>query len=197
MRISKKSILFVLILIGLFSCKSDYQKMKEEAEASGVVAEDLFLGIRFGMVKREFFETCAEHNKNGVLINGPHHLQVLYHPEMPSGKKVDMFFYPDFEEDRLFFMPIEFIYTDWFPTNEEYTKDKLLADVVGLFENWFGSGFKEISNKDKTVRAMVKIDGNRLIRIFIKDIKTVRAEILDLRVKDITELNKPSNEASQ
>lgn len=197
MRIPKILILFVLILIGLLSCKSDYQKMKEEAEASGVVAEDLFLDLRFGMGRKEFFGACWEHNKNGLLVNGPHHLQILYHPEMPSGKKVNMFFYPDFEEDKLFFMPIEFIYTDWFPTNEEFSNENLLKDVVGLFENWYGTGFKEISNKDKTIRAMVKIDGNRLIRIFIKDIKTVRAEILDLRVKDITELNKPSNEASQ
>lgn len=197
MSISKKSVLFALILLGLLSCKSDYQKMKEAAAASGVVAEDLFLDLRFGMGRKEFFGTCWEHNKNGLLINGPHHLQILYHPDMPSGKKVNMFFYPDFEEDKLFFMPIEFIYTDWFPTNQEFESDKLLVDVVGLFENWYGEGFEEISNKEKTIRAMVKIDGNRLIRIFIKDIKTVRAEILDLRVKDITELNKPSNEASQ
>jgi hypothetical protein len=197
MSISKKSILFTALLLGLLSCKSEYQKMKEEAEASGVVAEDLFLDLRFGMGRKEFYGTCWEHNKNGLLVNGPHHLQILYHPEMPSGKEVNMFFYPDFEEDKLFFMPIEFIYVDWFPTNAEYANDKLLEDVVGLFEKWYGAGFKEISNKDKTVRAMVKIDGNRLIRIFIKDIKTVRAELLDLRVKDITEMNKTSNEASQ
>ena len=87
-------------------------------------------------------------------------------------------------------MPMEFIYPEWFPGNEEFSNDKLMDDVIGLLESWYGEGFFEVANKDKTIRAMVKIDGNRLIRVFKKDISYVRAEILDLRVKDITDLTK-------
>jgi hypothetical protein len=43
---------------------------------------------------------------------------------------------------------------------------------------------------------MVKIDGNRLIRVFKKNINTIRVEILDLRVKDITEMTKKVEDAS-
>lgn len=199
-RIEKmKSSVLLLGWMGLLllSCqpKSEYQKVKEEELASGKVVEELFLDLRFGMERKEFFATCWEHNKKGILTNGAHVLQVQYKPTMPSGKDTNMFFYPSFEDNKLYFMPMEFVYGGWFPGNEEYGNDKLMEDVVTFLEGWFGEGFFEVSNKSKTVKAMVKIDGNRLIRIFKKDLKSVRVEILDLRVKDIAEMNKKDEEA--
>lgn len=189
----------LLIVIGLIwvGCqpKTEYDIVKERELKSGKVVEDLFLDLRFGMGRKEFFATCWEHNKKGILTNGAHVLQVQYKPEMPSGKDTNMFFYPSFEENKLYFMPMEFVYGGWFPGNEEYGNDKLMDDVVSFLGGWFGEGFFEVSNKNKTVRAMVKIDGNRLIRVFKKDIKSVRVEILDLRVKDISEMNKKDEEA--
>ena len=182
----------VLVVLSVVACKpkSEYEQVKEKELSSGKVVEELFLDLRFGMPKKEFFGTCWEYNKKGLLTNGSHYLQVQYQPVMPSGKRVNMFFYPEFEEDKLFFMPMEFIYLEWFPGNEEFSNDKLMDDVIGLLESWYGEGFFEVANKNKTIRAMVKIDGNRLIRVFKKDISYVRAEILDLRVKDITDLTK-------
>lgn len=192
-------ILFLGLVCVLSSCKfkSDYEKIKERELASGVIKEDLFLDLRFGMGRKEFFGTCWEHNKNGILTNGAHYLQVLYRPEVPSGKAVEMNFYPKFEDNQLYYMPIEFLYRDWFPGNEEYVNDLLLEDVLGLMKEWYGEdGFFEVANKEGTISAWVKIEGNRLIRVFKKAINTVRVEILDLRIKDITELNKTEDEAS-
>jgi hypothetical protein len=192
--------LFILFFaLGLaMSCKpkTEYDLVKERELASGKVVEDLFLDIKFGMGRKEFYGTCWEHNKNGILINGDHYLQVQYRPTMPSGKSAEMNFYPDFDDDRLFFMPMEFLYPQWFPGNEEFSNEKLMTDVVDLLETWYGESFFEVANKDKSVSAMVKIDGNRLIRVFKKNINTVRAEILDLRVKDITEMTKKVANAS-
>jgi hypothetical protein len=188
-----KSVSIVIIFIcTLWACqpKSEYEEIKERELSSGKVVEDLFLDLRFGMGKKEFFGTCWEHNKNGILTNGAHHLMVQYKPEMPSGKVTDMFFYPQFEENKLYFMPMEFVYPAWFPGNEEYSNENLFEDVVGLMGTWYGEGFFEVANKDRSIRAMVKIDGNRLIRVFKKDISTVRVEILDMRVKDISEMIK-------
>ncbi|MFD2200259.1 hypothetical protein [Shivajiella indica] len=188
-----KRILFLLVLINtVLACKpkTEYDRIKERELSSGKVVEDLFLDLRFGMGRKEFFGTCWEHNKKGILTNGAHHLMVQYKPEMPSGKNADMFFYPQFEENKLYFMPMEFIYPAWFPGNEEFSNEKLFQDVVELMGEWYGNGFFEVSNTDRSIRAMVKIDGNRLIRIFKKDISTVRVEMLDLRVKDISEMKK-------
>ena len=192
-------VLIVFLALGLvMACKtkSEYDLVKEKELASGKVVEDLFLDIKFGMGREDFFALCGKHNQNRVLINGDHYLQVQYIPRMPSGKSVEMNFFPDFEEDKLFFMPMEFSYNDWFPGNEEFSNDKLITDVVDLLESWYGEGFFEVANKDKSISAMVKIDGNRLIRVFKKNINTVRVEILDLRVKDITEMTKKVEDAS-
>jgi hypothetical protein len=190
-------ILSILALSMFWSCqpKTEYEKVKARELKSGKVVEELFLNLHLGMQRKDFFTTCWEWNKKGVLVNGSHQLMVHYKPEMPSGKDTDMYFYPDFEDNKIFFMPMEFIYTGWFPTNEEFTNDKLMPDVLELMENWYGKGFFEVSNKEQSIKAMVKIDGNRLIRIFKKNINTVRVEILDLRIKDITDLNKNKDAA--
>lgn len=190
-------ILSVLILSVSCQPKSEYDLVKERELASGKVVDNLFLDIRFGMGRKEFFGTCWEHNKNGVLVNGDHYLQIQYIPKMPSGKNAEMNFYPDFENDKLFFMPMEFGYRQWFPGNEEFSNDNLMTDVVDLLESWYGKGFFEVANKEKSISAMVKIDGNRLIRVFKKNINTVRVEILDLRVKDIIEMTKKEEDASK
>ena len=191
-----KVLIFGLMVLAL-SCqtKTEYDKLKARELASGKVVEELFLDLRFGMGQKEFFGTCWEHNKKGVLTNGAHYLQIEYIPEVPSGKGVRMNFYPQFEDNHLYFMPIEFQYTSWFPGNEDFTNDKLLDDVLGLLKGWYGDDFLEVSNKTNTTRAFVRIDGNRWIRVFIKDMTTVRVEMLDLRIKDISDMTKKSNEA--
>lgn len=187
---------FILSLFLAFSCttKSTYEEVKARELKSGKVVEDLFLDLRLGMGRKDFYGTCWEHNKNGILTNGAHYLQVLYNPVFPSGKVANMHFYPKFEEDHLYYMPIEFIYRDWFPGNEEFSIDNLMVDVMGILEKWYGDGFFEVSNKEKTVKAMVKVDGNRVIRVHKKNINTVKVEILDLRIKDFAQLNKSDEE---
>jgi len=193
-----KNMVFIFglaVLVMACQPKTEYDKLKEKELASGKIVEDLFLDLRFGMGRKEFFGTCWEHNKNGILTNGAHYLQIEYKPEVPSGKDVRMNFYPQFEDNHLYFMPMEFQYTSWFPNNEEFTNDKLLVDVLGLLKDWYGEDFLEVTNKKNTVRAFVRIDGNRWIRVFVKDMTTVRVEMLDLRIKDIADMTKNKDEA--
>ncbi|WP_245889593.1 hypothetical protein [Cecembia rubra] len=189
---NSSKMLMGLMSLMLLACqpKSEYQRIKEKELASGKMVEELFLDLRFGMGRKEFFTTCWEHNKNGVLTNGAHYLQVQYKPVMPSGKDALMHFYPQFEDNKLYYMPMEFSYPNWFPGNEEYSNEKLLEDVLGLLKEWYGEGFFEVANRDRSVSAFVKIDGNRLIRVFKKNLTTIRVEMLDLRVKDLSEMNK-------
>lgn len=179
-----------IILLSACQPKTEYDKVKERELASGMIYKDLFLGLEFEMKRKEFFDACWKMNQEGILVNGAHELQVQYQPVLPSGKKVNMFFYPRFENDKLFFMPVEFQYQGWFPNQPDVSADELLKDVVAYLENEYGEGFFEVSNKDKTVSAFVKIDGNRLIRAFIKNMTFVRVEILDTRVKEIHEVAK-------
>ena len=187
--LTKYSSFLALILLGLIGCKSDYQKMVDEEMASGKTVNELFLGLELGMNKKDFFDTCWELNSEGVLMNGPTELSVEYEVNLPSGNPAKMRFYPKFQDDKIYLMPMEFSYNNWAPWNEELSVEKLREDVLKLLEEWYGSGFLEVSNEDKSLIAFVKVDGNRRIRLFKKHISSVRVEILDLKVKEKIEEN--------
>lgn len=173
----------IFLSIFLFSCQSEYEQLEKKELNSGKQVNDLFFGLELGMDRKAFFETCWELNKQGKLSNGPGELSVEYNTEMPSGIPAHMRFYPKFEEEKIYLMPIEFTYQGWAPWNEELTAEKLREDVVKLFEEWYGPGFIEVSNEDKSQIVFVKMDGNRRIRIFKKHISVVRVEISDLPVE--------------
>lgn len=173
----------LILLSFFFSCQSEYAKMEKRELSSGKVVNELFFGLELGMNRKAFFETCWEQNRQGVLTNGPTELSVEHSLTLPSGNPAKMRFYPKFEEDRIYLMPVEFQYEGWAPWNEELSAEKLREDVVKLFENWYGPGFIEVSNADKSQIAFVKMDGNRRIRVFKKHLSVVRAEIVDLPVQ--------------
>ncbi|REG79400.1 hypothetical protein [Algoriphagus antarcticus] len=176
--------LSILILsLSIVSCQSEYEKVEKRELASGNTVNEIFLGLELGMDKNNFYETCWDLNEKGVLTNGPGELSVEYQVELPSGNSGNMRFYPKFEENKIYLMPAEFAYDNWAPWNEELSSEKLLKDVVKLFEKWYGDGFFEVTNEDRSQIAWVKIDGNRRIRIFKKHISSVRAEISDLKIQ--------------
>ncbi|MBC6367223.1 hypothetical protein DDT91_10505 [Algoriphagus sp. AK58] len=172
-----------ILLLSFTSCQSEYEKMEKRELASGKVVNDLFFGLELGMTQKQFFETCWNLNKEGVLTNGPTELSVQHSLVFPSGNPGKMRFYPKFDEGKIYLMPVEFIYDGWSPWNEDLAVEKLREDVVKLFEKWYGEGFIEVSNEDKSQIAYVKMDGNRRIRIFKKHISAVRAEITDLPIQ--------------
>jgi len=185
MMINRFYLRFVLsctMLSGLISCQSEYQKIEQEELSSGEINNELFLDLELGMVRKDFFQTCWDWNKKGVLSNGPTELSVEYNVILPSGKDAKMRFYPKFEDDKIYLMPVEFTYEGWAPWNEELSVEKLREDVVAQFEEWYGPGFFEVSNEDRSLIAFVKIDGNRRVRVFKKSLSVVRAEIADLNI---------------
>jgi len=188
--------LFSRSLVGLAfilaSCQTEYQKMESRELASGKVVNDIFLGLELGMTQKSFYETCWDLNKEGILTNGPTELSVEYKADMPSGNKASMRFFPKFNEKKIYLMPVEFTYEAYAPWNEEMNPDRLLDDVKGLFEEWYGEGFIEVTDEDETKRVWVKVDGNRRIRIFKKHISVVRAEIVDLPLYKNIQSEKPS-----
>ena len=180
-------LLLACLILAIPSCKTEYQKLEEKELASGKVENELFLGLELGMTKRDFFESCWELNKQGKLVNGGSELSVVYQLELPSGNPAKMQFYPKFHEDKIYLMPMEFSYEGWAPWNEDLSAEHLLEDTIAQLEEWYGEGFIEVANEDRTQVAFVKLDGNRRIRVFKKHISSVRAEIVDLPIQKKTE----------
>lgn len=178
-----KSVTSLVLILFLYSCQSEYERLEKKELASGKQVKELFLGLKLGMDRKTFFETCWDLNKQGKLTNGPSALSIEYKAQMASGNPATMRFYPQFEQDKIYLMPIEFTYEGWAPWNEDLSVENLRTDVVKLFEEWYGSGFIEVTNEDKSQIVFVKMDGNRRIRIFKKHISAVRVEISDLPVE--------------
>ncbi|SMP31340.1 hypothetical protein SAMN06265367_10772 [Algoriphagus winogradskyi] len=157
--------------------------MEDNELASGETFNELFLGLELGMEKKTFYEKCWKMNQEGILLNGPTELSIEYKVEMPSGLPTKMRFYPKFDQDKIYLMPADYSYDGWAPWNEDLAVEKLRADVVALYEQWYGDGFIEVNSEDGSQVVFVKMDGNRRVRIYKKNLSTVRAEIVDLKIQ--------------
>lgn len=168
------------ISIALFtSCKSDYQRMLQHEMATGIRHDSLFLGLKLGMTRKDFYTICWDLNKSGQMTQGNNNVSARYF--LNEGLKAPAYldFYPTFNDDTISEMPALFVYKDWAPWNKSLSADSLLIDVHQLVDKWYGPGFIEIKNKEKG-NLWVKVDGNRRIRYFTELPNKVRMIITDM-----------------
>lgn len=180
------------ICIFLLSCQTaieKYNKQIEEGISGSQRVDSIFLGLHFGMSKKEFYAHCWKLNQNGILRQGPSNLSVEYSLDTSLNFPAYLRFYPQFHNDSIYRMPCEISYATVDPTNENLMADKLLTEVKNLLEMWYGSKFLYLEN-DRGEGVYVKVDGNRRIRIFRKDLLTVAVDITDMPVYlDLNEKN--------
>ncbi|GAB5525246.1 MAG: hypothetical protein Roseis2KO_31180 [Roseivirga sp.] len=188
----KTAVVFLLIVLGASACtqKSEYDKLVEKELATNVRQDSLFLGIRFDMDRKEFYAHCWELNKQGVFTQGVGNMSIQYNLDDELKFVGSMQFYPTFTDSAIYEMPVDFQYTEWALWNDKMSNDVLLQDVRALFEKWYGGEFIEVESNDGTMSILVKVDGNRRVRIFKRNVSTVRAVITDLTV--LNELKKNS-----
>lgn len=172
------SLIFTGVVMITSSCQSEYEKMRSRELARGVRQDSIFFGMYMGMPSEDFFARCLELNRQHVLTNNTdgRKVQCYIKGEDPE---IIMNFYPNFKDNTIAEMPVEFHYPSWSPWNKDRWSDKLLLRVVSIFERWYGKGFLKLEDKERGV-IYVKIDGNRQIVIGIKDDQFVKANFTDL-----------------
>ncbi len=182
MRFRKVHYWIVAVAIMTIGCiGSEYDRLKNRELARNVRYDSLFLGIKFGMTRKDFFSHCWDLNKKGVLTQGPGNLSVQYKLDSSNLKSsAYLWFYPEFEDDKIVKMPMKITYQAWAPWNKQLSSDSLLVDVKKMLVKWYGGDFILVKNNSDDRVLWVKIDGNRRIRLFIENISTVRADITDL-----------------
>lgn len=189
---SKIKHVFCFFLIGLFvvSCKSEYQQYVDRELSSGVTNDSLMFGLYMGLEKQKYFEICWDLNKEGVLDQGTGNGSVRHTTDKDSlGQRTtyskDLLFEALFdEEDIMRGMSINYSYLAWAPWNRELQSDSLIIQLEkDLMEMYPGNDFIEIEVKTSKVPALVKIDGNRQILMYIKGDKDVIVKIEDLQYK--------------
>ncbi len=186
----RKLVVFCGILLAFMGCNSKYENLVEKELSKGIREDSLFLGISFGMSKKDFYAHCWELNKQGVIWQGTQNMTVMQ--ELKTLKHAaTMDFYPNFHNDTIYEMPVTFAYKGWAPWNKHLSADSLQLDVVRLMEQWYGNEFIEVEHP-KQGTAFVKVDGNRRILIWKENDSDVKALYTDLIEKKALEEEKLS-----
>lgn len=165
--------IFFAVLVFIFGCG-------KESSQIGKNYDSLFLGISFGMDRKEFYDHCWEYNKQKVLTHGPTNQSVEY-KLMVLEEPVIMRFYPYFYKDKIYEMPVTYTYKSWAPWNKSFSADTLITELVPVFEKWYG---KMTQTKHPSGGIVyVNIENGRRINLFVKDDQFVSAVFTDLNAE--------------
>ena len=179
------TVFFAAIGCGEMTAEEKYRKTVKTELAKGTRVDSIFLGIHFGMTSKGFFGHCWELNKQGIIRDGKNNTMVNYRLDSALKHPAEMDFYPDFYEDKIFKMRVEYHYHAWAPWNKMLFADSLLPEVVKLYKKWYPGGNEFISMTDSLRGTIhVKVDGNRRITIGRYNDMLVKADFTDLLIEE-------------
>lgn len=171
----------VALAITLGSCgkqKSLDQVVQSELQ-KGERYDSLFLGLKFGISLQGFYDHCWELNKQGIVKEGPRNMSVEYIFKDSLDNPIAFNFYAHKDGSGIVNQyNTSFYYYAW-ALNRHLYSDKLIKMLVPILMEWYGGNepFEEVKDGKKH---LYKIDGNRMIDLFIHDESTVIATYTDL-----------------
>jgi hypothetical protein len=183
MKIRLTNVIAILSMFLICACGSDYDKLVRKELASDVRYDDIFYGLKLGQPRSEFYDICWEYNKKKLFIHGPSNnsVQVMLIPQdtTKTTEKIRMLFYGKFSnEKKMIGMDIDFSYYAWAPWNKDLSAQKLLPRIQDTLMKWYpGNDFMKVND------VLVKVDGNRQIRLKTKSDQDVSVIIEDLAYK--------------
>ena len=180
-----KFLISILIFITIISCQTNpYLELEKKELSSGVRYDSLFLGVKFGMTSKEFYAHCWDLNRKKLITQGPSNNSVRYYlPTESIGQKIEMLFYPVFDNDVVYEVNTTFSYTGWAPWNKETSSDYLIDEVREILSEWYNSKFYEIKNPKNNSTLYTTVSGNRRIVITKVSEREVRARYTDLTIE--------------
>ena len=180
-----KFLISILIFITIISCQTNpYLELEKKELSSGVRYDSLFLGVKFGMTSKEFYAHCWDLNRKKLITQGPSNNSVRYYlPTESIGQKIEMLFYPVFDNDIVYEVNTTFSYTGWAPWNKETSSDYLIDEVREILSEWYNSKFYEIKNPKNNSTLYTTVSGNRRIVISKVSEREVRARYTDLTIE--------------
>jgi hypothetical protein len=183
-------VFFLVVGISFTACQSEYQQYVDQELASGVTNDSLILGMRMGQTRKQFYSDCWELNRQKLINQGTGNQTARFVTDRDSlgnttPQSKDLLFYGIFDKDDIMRgMDMTYSYLAWAPWNEDMQSDQLLGHLRDLYlQDYPGNDFIEIDIKESEVPALVKIDGNRQILMYIKGKKDVVVKIEDLQYK--------------
>ena len=180
-----KFLISILIFITIISCQTNpYLELEKKELSSGVRYDSLFLGVKFGMTSKEFYAHCWDLNRKKLITQGPSNNSVRYYlPTESIGQKIEMLFYPVFDNDIVYEVNTTFSYTGWAPWNKGTSSDYLIDEVREILSEWYNSKFYDIKNPKNNSTLYTTVSGNRRIVISKVSEREVRARYTDLTIE--------------
>lgn len=182
--------ILIVVAVSLIGCQSEYQQYVDQELATGITQDSLFLGMRIGQTRKDFYTICWDLNKQRLISEGTGNRTARYITDRDSSgvstpESKDILFYGIFDdEDVMRGMDMTYSYVSWAPWNEARQADQLLLDLRDEYLiHYPGNDFIEIDIKASESPALVKIDGNRQILMYTKNEKDVVVKIEDLHYK--------------
>ena len=173
-------VVLITAVLLLYSCKEkyDYYAHVQEEMESGVRNDSLFLGYYLGMSQQDFYDHSWELNKQRKVKQGQFNRSVEYQIT-DQEERIQMNFFPTFENGAIANMPVVFTYTAWAPWNKELWSDKLILHVRDILEDWHNIKFELVRDKNGTP-CFVNVSGNRRIIINLQDDQKVNTVYSDM-----------------
>lgn len=180
-----------LFLMGLMACNTSEYQSKVEAElATGVKHKELMFGLEMDLPKKDFYKKCWDLNKEKLLSQGPSNQYVKHmldslSPVYKPSSTIEMLFFGLFDEaDIMKGMRFRFSYTAWSPWVKELQPENLKEEIKTMMTTLYpGNDFFDLKKEVDGHPVSVKIDGNRLITVYVFDNRFVQAYIEDLNSK--------------
>lgn len=136
------------------------------------------------MTSKDFYAHCWDLNKRQLITQGPSNNSVRYYlPTESIGQKIEMLFYPVFDNDIVYEVNSTFSYTGWAPWNKETSSDYLIDEVRDILSGWYATEFIEIKNPKNNNILYATVNGNRRIAITKVSEREVRARYTDLTLE--------------
>ncbi|MBC7829480.1 MAG: hypothetical protein H7122_17175 [Chitinophagaceae bacterium] len=170
-----------------------YHKMVSSQLNSGIKKDSIFLDLKFGMSVNSFYKYCWAMNRKKLFFNSHDNNAVIY--QMNNGLKFAAVFRftPEFHKDRLYKITIDAYYAAFAPWNQHLFADSLEKDLQHLFNSWYGAANYLIVKNPMEGDSLIKIDGNRQIRIKKISEKDIRIEYTDLFIEKSLHANPSSS----
>jgi len=177
-----------ILFLVFFGCNNESKLDKAiriELE-SGVRNDSLFLGLEFGIKFQEFFDHCRELNRQGLVKEGPRNMSVEYLFKDSLDNPIAFNFYAQRNgDDPIRQYNTSFYYYAWV-LNRHLQSDRLMDMLQPILMDWYG-GNESFTQMRDGKKHLYKIDGNRMIDLFIYDESTVVAIYSDLSKINIQE----------
>ncbi len=186
---NRLGLLISIIGILCISCKSEYDQLVRSELSSGVVYEELILGLKMGQSQKEFFGICWKLNEQQLVSHGPNNENVRYVMKKEEidadSNTVEMLFYGIFDEERVMRgLKKKISYLRWAPWAEDYHASALIPKLQDYYIRKFpGNPFIKVDLGLEKISTYVKVDGNRQILMYPIDSKDIVVKIEDLRYK--------------